>query len=151
MRILFLLIFILLIPFLVVSQSASKAWIRINQLGYSQESSKVAVFVSKEKNLIPKFELINSKSAQPVLTGEVGQDFGAYGPFVSSYRLDFSACKTIGTYYLKVGDIKSPEFTLSGNAYTGTADFALRYMRQQRSGYNPFLKDSCHTKDGYTV
>ncbi len=24
-------------------------------------------------------------------------------------------------------------------------------MRQQRSGYNPFLKDSCHTKDGYTV
>ena len=151
MRILFLLIFILLIPFLGVGQSMSKAWIRINQLGYSQEGIKVAVFVSKEKNLIPKFELINAKSSKPVLTGEVGRDFGAYGPFVSSYRLDFSACKTIGTYYLKVGRIKSPEFTLSDNAYTGTADFALRYMRQQRSGYNPFLKDSCHTKDGYTV
>ena len=151
MRILFLLIFILLIPFLGVGQSMSKAWIRINQLGYSQEGIKVAVFVSKEKNLIPKFELINAKSSKPVLTGEVGRDFGAYGPFVSSYRLDFSACKTSGTYYLKVGDIKSPEFTLSDNAYTGTADFALRYMRQQRSGYNPFLKDSCHTKDGYTV
>jgi len=151
MRILILLIFILLIPFLGAGQSMSKAWIRINQLGYSHEGIKVGVFVSKEKNLISKFELINAKSSKPVLTGEVGRDFGAYGPFVSSYRLDFSACKTVGTYYLKVGDIKSPEFTLSDNAYAGTADFALRYMRQQRSGYNPFLKDSCHTKDGYTV
>ena len=24
-------------------------------------------------------------------------------------------------------------------------------MRQQRSGFNPFLKDSCHTHDGYTM
>jgi endoglucanase len=24
-------------------------------------------------------------------------------------------------------------------------------MRQQRSGYNPYLKDSCHTMDGYTM
>jgi len=24
-------------------------------------------------------------------------------------------------------------------------------MRQQRSGFNPFLKDSCHTTDGYTM
>jgi hypothetical protein len=24
-------------------------------------------------------------------------------------------------------------------------------MRQQRSGFNPFLKDSCHTHDGYTL
>src|SRR6185436_770801 len=24
-------------------------------------------------------------------------------------------------------------------------------MRQQRTGFNPFLKDSCHTRDGYTM
>jgi endoglucanase len=35
--------------------------------------------------------------------------------------------------------------------YKGSADFALRYMRQQRCGYNPYLKDSCHTHDGYTM
>src|SRR5688572_15510031 len=110
MRILFLLIFILLIPFPGAGQSTSKAWIRINQLGYSQENIKVAVLVSKEKNRIPKFELINAKTAKPVLAGEVGRDFGAYGPFVSSHRLDFSAYKTTGTYYLRVGDVKSPEF-----------------------------------------
>ena len=27
---------------------------------------------------------------------------------------------------------------------TATADFLLNYMRQQRCGYNPFLKDGCH-------
>ena len=24
-------------------------------------------------------------------------------------------------------------------------------MRQQRCGYNPFLHDSCHTRDGYII
>ncbi len=27
----------------------------------------------------------------------------------------------------------------------------LKYIRQQRCGYNPFLKDSCHTHDGFIV
>lgn len=31
----------------------------------------------------------------------------------------------------------------------GAADYLLNYMRQQGCGYNPFLKDSCHTKDGF--
>jgi hypothetical protein len=35
--------------------------------------------------------------------------------------------------------------------YNGTADYLLHYMRQQRCGYNPFLKDSCHVHDGYIV
>jgi hypothetical protein len=35
--------------------------------------------------------------------------------------------------------------------YDGAADFCLRYLRQQRCGFNPFLKDSCHTFDGYTL
>jgi peptidoglycan/xylan/chitin deacetylase (PgdA/CDA1 family) len=35
--------------------------------------------------------------------------------------------------------------------YKGAADFCLFYLRQQRTGFNPFLKDSCHTHDGYTM
>ena len=46
---------------------------------------------------------------------------------------------------------KSPEFEIGDDVYKGAADFCLRYMRQQRSGFNPFLKDSCHTHDGYTL
>ncbi len=43
------------------------------------------------------------------------------------------------------------EFIIGEDVYKGAADFCLRYMRQQRSGFNPFLKDSCHTHDGYTM
>jgi hypothetical protein len=42
-------------------------------------------------------------------------------------------------------------FPIGDDVYKGIADFSLQYMRQQRSGYNPYLKDSCHTHDGYTV
>jgi hypothetical protein len=52
---------------------------------------------------------------------------------------------------LKVGDDVSPVFRIDNNVYSGTADFCLKYMRQQRSGFNPFLNDSCHTHDGFTV
>ena len=71
MRILFPLIFILLVPFLSVGQSSLKAWIRVNQLGYTQQSNKVAVFVSKEKNVISKFELINARTSESILAGNL--------------------------------------------------------------------------------
>ncbi|HEX6226188.1 MAG TPA: glycoside hydrolase family 9 protein [Chryseolinea sp.] len=151
MRILFLLIFTLSNPLMMLGQTSSKSWIRINQLGYPTGHVKVAVLVSKERKFISTFELVDAKTSKTVSTLKAGNDFGAYGPFVSTYRLDFSAYKTNGIYFLKAGEIKSPQFVISGDVYDGTADFALRYMRQQRSGYNPFLKDSCHTKDGYTV
>jgi hypothetical protein len=65
--------------------------------------------------------------------------------------LNFSDHKKDGTYFIRTGGAESPRFQISDEVYKGTADFALRYMRQQRSGYNPFLKDSCHTNDGFTV
>ena len=54
-------------------------------------------------------------------------------------------------YYLKAGKAISPVFKINKEVYKGAADFCLFYMRQQRSGFNPFLKDSCHTHDGYTL
>lgn len=151
MRLLIPLIFLLSPVFIVHGQSSFRAWIRINQLGYAQQSVKAAVFVSKEKSNVNTFELVDAETSRSVLNKKAGEDFGAYGPFVSSFRLDFSEVKKEGVYYLKVGEIRSADFKISKNVFNGAADFALRYMRQQRSGYNPFLKDSCHTKDGYTI
>ncbi|UCE07613.1 MAG: glycoside hydrolase family 9 protein, partial [bacterium] len=75
----------------------------------------------------------------------------AYGPFTQTYRLDFSKFQSEGQFYLKVGQIKSHVFSIDRHVYDGTADFLLKYMRQQRCGFNPFLKDSCHSHDGYTI
>lgn len=132
-------------------QTTPKAWIRINLAGYKTEGIKVAVWCSKENVVIDRFQLIDRATGKVVYENQAGGAYGAYGPFQQTYRLDFTAYKKNGTYTLRAGNAISPEFRIAGDVYKGAADFALKYMRQQRSGYNPYLKDSCHTKDGYTM
>ena len=141
------LLFILLTGFSFPQQS----WIRINQLGYTPNSIKVAVLVSKE-NLNPSnFEIYSSSDNKLIWKGDKISSYGNYASFNSTFRLNFSEFKEEGEYYIKSGDIKSPSFRISNDVYNGTADFLLNYMREQQCGYNPFLKDSCHTHDGFIV
>ncbi len=129
----------------------SNAWIRINQLGYPPKGIKVAVFGSKLDTEIKSFTLVDANTKKVVFRNDAGENFGKYGPFTNSYRLDFSGFNKRGRYYIIAENIQSPVFAIDESVYDGAADFCLRYMRQQRSGFNPFLKDSCHTHDGYTL
>lgn len=129
----------------------SQSWIRINQLGYPCMSVKTAVWVSKSEAMPAEFSVIDSSTGKQVWQGRTGRAFGKYGPFAQTTRLDFSDFSRPGVYVLRCGMAESPYFRISNNVYDGAADFALRYLRQQRSGFNPFLKDSCHTGDGYTI
>lgn len=126
-------------------------WIRINLLGYRPGNVKVAVWCSMSDQEVENFTILDATTQQVAYTGEAGKSFGAYGPFTQTYRLDFSSFTKSGRYIVKAGGITSPEFSIGENVYDGTADFCLRYMRQQRTGFNPFLKDSCHTDDGYVL
>jgi hypothetical protein len=130
---------------------SSDSWIRINQLGYPSTGSKVAVLGSKSLIKINKFELVDAGTKKVVFSASAGQSFGEYGPFKDSYRLDFSNYKKKGNYILRAGNAVSPSFRIADDVYDGAAEFCLKYMRQQRSGFNPYLKDSCHTYDGYTL
>jgi len=139
------------------------AWIRINQLGYPPTGPKTAVLGSKAtipgtaaprppaSGIPTHFELVDATTGNTVFTAPIGRSFGAYGPFTDTRRLDFSAFRASGIFFLRVGKTLSPTFSINAEVYDGAADFCLRYMRQQRSGFNPFLKDSCHTHDGYTL
>lgn len=131
--------------------ASDSSWIRINQLGYLPKGSKVAVFGSKLNSTIASFQLINASTHKVVFNAPAGKNYGHYGPFKSTYRLNFTAMVQPGRYYLKAGSAVSPVFRIDSSVYDGTADFCLQYMRQQRSGFNPFLNDSCHTHDGYTL
>jgi endoglucanase len=133
------------------STVCSQSWIRINQIGYTPESRKVAVLVSKEHLHITGFQVCRALTDEIVYTSDLVKSFDAWGPFISSFRLDFTSLISSGAYYIVAGGVKSPVFTISGKVYNGSADFLLRYMRQQRCGYNPFLHDSCHTRDGYIL
>ena len=147
---------LLTLLFLQATQTAAQpkeeeAWIRINQLGYLPNAVKTAVWCSKNDQKITGWQLIDSATGITMLSGKPGKAFGQYGPFSATYRLDFSAFTRPGKYYLKAGNATSPLIIIGNDVYKGSADFALRYMRQQRSGFNPFLKDSCHNQDGYSL
>jgi len=134
-----------------VSAQDTTSWIRINQLGYATNMPKVSVLGSKQPVAVKQFDLVDATTGKRVFSGRIGKSYGAYGPFKDAYRLDFTSFRKRGKYFLRAGNATSPQFEISDAVFDGTADFCLRYMRQQRSGFNSFLKDSCHTFDGYTL
>ena len=129
----------------------AEEWIRINQLGYLPQSIKVAVFMSEEGTDIQSFQIFDAQTDKFVRTIPMVKSTGKWGNMKSIFRLDFSDLERPGIYYLKAGNAVSPQFPVNAQVYDGTADFLLNYMRQQRCGYNPFLKDSCHVHDGYIL
>ncbi len=127
------------------------SWIRINQLGYLPSTNKIAVFVSKNESVPGDFKICNAESDKLVWKSTSILSFGEYGPFSTTCRLDFSEFSESGLFYITAGNARSPEFRIDEDVYDGTADFLLKYMRQQRCGFNPFFNDSCHTRDGFIV
>lgn len=134
-----------------IGWAKEESWIRINNLGYLPQSIKVAVLGSKVEVEVKSFSLVDAVTGKKVYTSRRVMAKGAYGPFASSYRLDFSDFEATGRYFIQANTITSPEFDINANVYDNTADFLLKYMRQQRCGYNPFLTDSCHMDDGFIV
>lgn len=142
---------LLAISLLFTLQIHADQWIRINQLGYLPETKKVAVFMGEETIDLKQYKLIDAITGKTVRTYQNPKPTGELGNMKVTYRLDFSDFTADGLYYLEAGNAKSPAFPINDYVYNGTADFLLKYMRQQRCGYNPFLKDSCHTHDGYII
>ena len=109
---------------------------RVNLLGYLPDAVKVAVLMRARDAVTPDgfvpHEAIQRRGGCNVLTKCV--------LVVPSVRcnprsaFDFSAFKKSGSYYIKAAGVKSPVFRINADAYDGTADFLLNYMRQQRCG-----------------
>ncbi|MBR1882426.1 MAG: glycoside hydrolase family 9 protein [Muribaculaceae bacterium] len=129
--------------------SVAQVWIRINQLGYLPQATKVAVLMSKEKCDVERFEIVDASTGKSVYQSQRVQATRSLRHMTSTCRLNFSDFTTEGTFRLKVGDALSPPFRVGHDVYDGTADFVLQYMRQQQCGFNPFQNDSCHTRDAY--
>lgn len=136
-------------------QAFAGSWVRINQIGYLPSATKVAVFMSDEAVEVTGFELVDAFTGETVWRSEAVRPTGSLGRMKVTYRLDFSALQTRGAYYVKAlmpgGETRSEIFPINPKVYDGAADFVLNYMRQQRCGWNPFFKDSCHRKDGIIV
>ena len=140
-----------LLSFIPAKIADQRSWIRINLLGYPLNGSKVAIWVSKTDHVPALFELIDEQTKKVVYTSLNIKSFGAYGPFQKTARINFSGFKGSGRFYIRADGVLSPVVIINNDVYKGAADFCLRYMQQQRSGFNPYLKDSCHTHDGFVL
>ena len=130
--------------------SPARNFIRINQLGYLPEAPKTAVVCSLDETVIRTFT-IQDASGRRVLGPRKAVSSGSFGPCVTTHRLDFSSLRKPGRYIIVAGGVASPMLRIDRNAYAGAADTLLYYMREQRSGFNPLIRDSVHRRDGIIV
>lgn len=132
--------------------SFAQQWIRVNQVGYLPDDKKVAVFISTEESVGGVFLVHDAATNKPLFSAfaQRSEDAAKWG-MTSAFRLDFSALKKEGGYYITFNNAKSPIFKVSADAYEGLADYLLVYLRQQRCGYNPYNDTLCHQHDGYIV
>lgn len=146
----FLMLLIALNP--LYSQEHNNIFLRLNQVGYLQNDSKVAIAFSDSK-LNGKFEIFDAQKGKRIFRGTLQKiENKSWGNFRNYYRLDFSDLKKEGRYYLKVRDSRSPDFGVGSSfSYKNYQENLLGFMRQQRCGYNPFLDMVCHQRDGRTM
>lgn len=129
---------------------ANRTFIRINQLGYAPNGPKTAVTCSLDPVSISTFTVQDS-DGRIVFGPRKAIASGSFGPCAATHRLDFSSLKRPGRFTVVAAGASSPPVRISAAAYDGAADTLLYYMRQQRSGFNPVIRDSVHKLDGIIV
>ena len=138
---------------LAVSPDPSIA-IRVNQVGYLPDAPKVGVACvldsSRVTRVTPSF-IVRDDRGKTVYGPRRATATGAFGPCARTYRLDFSAVRRPGRYRIVAFGITSRPVRIDARAYDGGADTLLYYMREQRSGWNPVIKDYVHRYDGVVV
>ncbi len=134
-------------------ENSEEIYIRVNQLGYFPEESKIAVAFS-HKVIKEKFLLISEVDNSIIATIKPTKSKAkGWGTFKYYYEIDFSQVIMPGNYHIegKKSKSKSQAFNISLNAYQNQTDNLLEFMRQQRCGYNPSLDIVCHQKDGRSM
>lgn len=129
-------------------------YLRANQIGYLPQETKIAIAFLQRSAEKQRFEIIDAISSRRVWgPAQLGANAGAWGNFAYHYRLDFSVFNKTGRFKLRIVGMtfESLSFNIGPQTYNGLHELLLDYMRQQRCGYNPFLDEVCHQKDGRTM
>ncbi len=106
--------------------------VRVNQLGYFTQASKIATLVSEDQTP-QKWELLDGETI--VASGEtapLGKDADSGDPL---QLIDFTDFNAKGTgYVLRVGEHESPPFEIGEDLYGDLKYAALKYFYHNRSG-----------------
>lgn len=140
---------------LVAALGASGQSLRVNRVGYLTDDFKAAVYIGSADPARMSFEL--SSPDRGVVGVDSIVEAAPWAPVPYAARIYFSSVTLPGEYVLTAKvDGRVAEVTrlyIGDDAYSrlGLNELPLVYMRQQRCGYNPVHRDSCHTRDGVLV
>jgi len=147
-----ILLILIIFPFALIAQKdqSKEVYIRINQYGYTPEESKQALVFSHNA-VTEKFDLVSKRNQKTIASFKAEKSPAkGWGTFKYYYTIDFSSVRAEDIYCVQgtKSRYKSQEFSISNTAYKRTTDDLLKFMQQQRCGYNPFLDMVCHQRDG---
>ena len=122
--------------------------IRINLQGYPSGAPKRALILSKKALKSPQLDLVSAIDHSIRATFNSKKSNSAWEPFPFTYEIDFSSFNHLGEYLfqLKNTDIKSEIFYIG--PYPAWQNDVISFIRTQRCGYNPYIKEFCHQLDG---
>ncbi len=121
-------------------------FISVNQLGYLPNGKKTAVLGDNSGEMLPDgrtlnltedtydFDIVNADTDEVVFSGTSGKGFKDADSGDRVYRLDFSDFSVPGRYYIKSGDLRSFEFSISSDIYDTMLTDTVNYFYQNRSG-----------------
>ena len=136
--------------------SGREIHIRVNQVGYPARGPKIAIAMGSE-SLPSTFAIVNSATNRTAFRGRLKPIAGSWGEFRTHAEIDFSPLQIEGRYFVRLGTeqnsstARSAEFAVATAIYRELPDQLLEFMRQQRCGFNPYVKLACHTFDGRTA
>jgi endoglucanase len=121
--------------------------IRVNLQGYPADMPKRALILSKGALEDPTLVLKDSKGETlKKYTGQPAEK--AWPPFSHYYVADFSDVELAGAYSFELAghNITSQPFAIG--AYPRWQEDVVDFIRTQRCGFNPHIKEYCHQRDG---
>ncbi len=127
------------------SADTAALYIRVSQVGYLPDAPKVAVVCALRPEPVRTFSVVDERGRR-VFGPQRAEASHGFGPCAATYRLDFSAFRAPGRYRVDAAGATSPPIRIGSDVYAGGLDTLLSYMRVQRSGFNPFFKDSVHNR-----
>ncbi len=135
--------------------SGAASAVRVNQVGYLTDDIKTAVVMLDSATVSsmsgrPSISVVDLTTGAHLRPDEI-QQATPWEPMAACYRVDFSNVVAPGRYVVECEGLRSPVFNIGDDVYEGLNEIPLRYMRQQRCGFNPTLGTGCHRHDGRLV
>ncbi|MEZ4896380.1 MAG: glycoside hydrolase family 9 protein [Saprospiraceae bacterium] len=126
---------------------SQQLFVRHNLLGYLPEENKRVIVMSSQslsEGALIWRRLTDLRAYPADLQPFNGQGWGSW----KYYTLDISRLNTAGSYALYKGNTPIDTIHIGPSLYGEAKEASLEFMRQQQCGYNPFIGNYCHTKDG---